>query len=180
MPAESTDHKTDSQPTGSPPGESRHPHLIGLLSLLLLAACSSQPRIASSPPKSTQVEPTQNSLLVVTAMQQLDRPYRYGGLTPDGFDCSGLVYYVYQRSGIGIPRTARDQLRKARPVPLRKLAPGDLLFFRERSEKASHVGLYVGEGRFIHASTSQQAVTLSRLDNPYWKKQLIGAGRFGY
>ncbi len=113
-------------------------------------------------------------------MEQLDSPYRYGGHTPAGFDCSGLVYYVYQRSGIGIPRTAHDQLRGARPVPLGNLAPGDLLFFREHDRKASHVGLYVGEGRFIHASTSQRAVTLSHLDNPYWKKQLIGAGRFGY
>jgi cell wall-associated NlpC family hydrolase len=110
----------------------------------------------------------------------LDRPYRYGGHTPEGFDCSGLVYYVYQRSGIAIPRTARAQLRGARPVQLRDLAPGDLLFFRESTLKASHVGLYIGEGRFIHASTSQQAVTLSHLHNPYWKKQLLSAGRYGY
>jgi len=89
-----------------------------------------------------------------------------------------LVYYAYQRNGIAIPRTSREQLRNARRIPLSELAPGDLLFFRERKKRASHVGLYVGDGRFIHASTSEQAVKLSQLANPYWQAHLITAGRY--
>jgi cell wall-associated NlpC family hydrolase len=117
---------------------------------------------------------------VRAALAQLDRPYRYGGHTPRGFDCSGLVYYAYQLSGLEIPRTSLGQLRSARPIPLRELAPGDLLFFRERKKQASHVGLYVGEGRFVHASTSNQAVILSQLASPYWKKHLMSAGRYDH
>lgn len=118
------------------------------------------------------------SPVVNTALSQLNRPYRYGGDSPRGFDCSGLVYYAHLSNGIPIPRTTRDQHRRADPVSLRELAPGDLLFFRETSRKPSHVGLYVGDGRFIHASTSEQAVTLSQLSNPYWQKHLLGAGRY--
>ena len=116
--------------------------------------------------------------MVDTALNQLNRPYRYGGHSPRGFDCSGLVYYAHLHNGIAIPRTTRDQHQGATPVALRDLSPGDLLFFRESRRKPTHVGLYVGDGRFIHASTSEQAVTLSRLNSPYWREHLLGAGRY--
>jgi len=153
--------------------------LICLLILWGVAGCGSSPYVTPQRTIANVDNRTGGPPPVVkAALAQLDRPYRYGGQTPRGFDCSGLVYYAYQLSGLEIPRTSLGQLRSARPIPLAELAPGDLLFFRERKKQASHVGLYVGEGRFVHASTSEHAVILSRLANPYWKKHLMSAGRY--
>jgi cell wall-associated NlpC family hydrolase len=115
---------------------------------------------------------------VEVALAQLKRPYRYGGISPRGFDCSGLVYYAYSRSGVEIPRTSTAQYRQSKPIKNERIQPGDLLFFRIERKSPSHVGLYVGEGQFIHASTSQRRVTISHLESPYWRKRLIGAGRY--
>lgn len=151
--------------------------VTGLILLSILAGCASSPQPTRQSSTPAPLKQTSNAV-VRTALAQLDRPYRYGGDSPRGFDCSGLVYYAHLSNGIPIPRTTRDQHRRADPVSQRELAPGDLLFFRETRRKPSHVGLYVGGGRFIHASTSEQAVTLSRLSNPYWQKHLLGAGRY--
>lgn len=151
--------------------------IIGFLLLALLSGCASPSRDHSRATERTPLERHPVSV-VDTALGQLNSPYRYGGHTPRGFDCSGLVYYAHLRNGIAIPRTTRDQHRDATPVALNKLSPGDLLFFRESRRKPTHVGLYVGDGRFIHASTSEQSVTLSRLSNPYWRDHLLGAGRY--
>ncbi|MET0068526.1 MAG: C40 family peptidase [Candidatus Thiodiazotropha sp.] len=105
------------------------------------------------------------------------RPYLYGGVTPAGFDCSGLVHYAYLKAGVSIPRTTRDQYRISRRLPMEQAKPGDLLFFRIDSRKLSHVGLYTGDDRFIHASTKQNRVAVSSLNDPYWRKRLIGVGR---
>jgi cell wall-associated NlpC family hydrolase len=151
--------------------------LFCMVVLVSLAGCATPPQAQRQ--TTIQPPPEQHSSPVVsTALSLLNRPYRYGGDSPSGFDCSGLVYYAHLRNGIPIPRTTRDQHRRARPVSLRELTPGDLLFFRETRRKPSHVGLYVGDDRFIHASTSEQAVTLSSLSNPYWRKHLLGAGRY--
>jgi murein DD-endopeptidase len=149
-----------------------------LLILFAMAGCDTSPYVrpqhasTASPP----IEATHSA--VKTALAQLNRPYRYGGETPRGFDCSGLIYYAYQRSGLAIPRTTAEQLRSSHTVALEEITPGDLLFFRQRKTRASHVGLYVGDGRFIHASTSEQAVILSRLDSPYWIDHLVAVGRY--
>ncbi|MEJ2394381.1 MAG: C40 family peptidase [Candidatus Thiodiazotropha sp.] len=149
-----------------------------LLILFAMTGCGTSPYVSpqhtttASPP----IEATHNA--VRTALAQLNKPYRYGGKTPRGFDCSGLIYYAYQRSGLAIPRTTAEQLRNSHTVALEEIAPGDLLFFRQRKKRASHVGLYVGDGRFIHASTSEQAVILSRLDSPYWINHLVAVGRY--
>ncbi|MES9814315.1 MAG: C40 family peptidase [Candidatus Thiodiazotropha sp.] len=105
-------------------------------------------------------------------------PYRYGGVTPKGFDCSGLVHYAYRKAGIEIPRTTRDLYRASRRLPIDNAKPGDLLFFKINSRKLSHVGLYAGNGRFIHASTGQNRVADGSLEDPYWRDRLIGIGRF--
>jgi cell wall-associated NlpC family hydrolase len=148
------------------------------LALCGLAACSSQPHVAPQSRAADTQAAAERHQVVETALAQLNKPYRYGGHSGQGFDCSGLVYYAYQSVGIAIPRTARAQQRSARAIPLQDLSPGDLLFFRERGGKPSHVGLYVGKNRFIHASTSRQTVMLSSLANPYWKERLISAGRY--
>jgi cell wall-associated NlpC family hydrolase len=150
--------------------------LAGTLALCL-AGCSTDPYVHRRDTPALITVDAQPPV-VSLALAQIDRPYRYGGHDPQGFDCSGLVYYAYQRNGIAIPRTTREQHRSARPVQLQEISPGDLLFFRERKKGTSHVGLYVGEGRFVHASTSERAVTLSQLDNPYWKKRLVSIGRY--
>jgi cell wall-associated NlpC family hydrolase len=106
------------------------------------------------------------------------RPYRYGGATPRGFDCSGLVHYAHLRAGLVVPRTTRSQWRHARRVPPGTLAPGDLLFFDLEGGKVSHVGIYVGGGRFIHAPSAGRTVTEASLRLPYWRDRLKGAGRF--
>ncbi|MEJ2618819.1 MAG: C40 family peptidase [Candidatus Thiodiazotropha sp.] len=104
-------------------------------------------------------------------------PYRYGGFTPEGFDCSGFVYYAYRQVGKTIPRTTKAQFRASKRLAIEDAQPGDLLFFRINARKLSHVGLYAGNGRFIHASTSRKQIADASLDDTYWNKRLIGVGR---
>jgi cell wall-associated NlpC family hydrolase len=152
--------------------------LLYLLSLIAIAGCSTSPYVESRHAAVAPPAHETSQRAVRTALAQLEKPYRYGGKTPRGFDCSGLVYYAYQRSGIAIPRTTLAQYRASHVVALAAIAPGDLLFFRERKKRPSHVGLYVGNGRFVHASTSEQSVILSRLDSPYWTNHLVAVGRY--
>jgi cell wall-associated NlpC family hydrolase len=112
------------------------------------------------------------------ALEMLVTPYRYGGHNPHGFDCSGLVYYSHQQAGIRVPRTAEEQRLRARPVALDTLRPGDLLFFRLAGRKVNHVGIYAGDGRFVHAPSSGKSVSMASLNNPYWERHLIGAGSY--
>jgi cell wall-associated NlpC family hydrolase len=114
------------------------------------------------------------------AMAQLGAPYRYGGAEPArGFDCSGLVHYVHAQQGLAVPRTAASQFAAARRVEPNDLEPGDLVFYRlvPRSQEVTHVGIYVGQGRFVHAPQSGRRVGEERLDDPYWRERFAGAGR---
>jgi cell wall-associated NlpC family hydrolase len=113
-----------------------------------------------------------------TLEQLIGTPYRYGGTSPErGFDCSGLVQYAYARAGVRIPRTVARQWRQAHPVAWSTLRPGDLVFF-DTSAKGGHVGVYVGNGEFIHAPSSGGRVRRDRLDNPYWRPRIRGLGSF--
>jgi cell wall-associated NlpC family hydrolase len=105
------------------------------------------------------------------------RPYRYGGSTPAGFDCSGLVQFSYRQAGVSIPRSTDDQLRATSRIRMSALRRGDLLFFDEEGKKKSHVGIYLGDGRFVHAPSSGKHVRTDRLDAAYWKKHLSEARR---
>ncbi len=89
-----------------------------------------------------------------------------------------LVYYTHRRVGLTIPRNTRGQLEKAHPVQLSRIRPGDLLFFRLSWRKVSHVGIYPGNNRFIHASSGGKGVSYANIENAYWKKRLIAAGRY--
>jgi cell wall-associated NlpC family hydrolase len=126
----------------------------------------------------SQVPATGASTQVVsTAFKMLGRPYRYGGSTPSGFDCSGLVQFSFQQAGLNVPRTALEQYERSTPVPDNRLQPGDLLFFTLNSRRVAHVGIYVGDGKFIHAPAIGKQVMESRLDEPFWHGHLVRAGR---
>lgn len=116
--------------------------------------------------------------VAAVAVSLLGTPYRFGGTDARGFDCSGLAVFAHERAGISIPRTAAEQKRAARPVPLETLLPGDLVFFRIGARHVNHVGVYVGHGRFIHAPRSDALVTYGSLINGYYRKHIVSAGRF--
>lgn len=116
--------------------------------------------------------------LLRVAERQIGAPYRYGGTTPSGFDCSGLVHYSHRKIGVAVPRTTRAQWRRGRNIVGGDVVPGDLLFFRIRSDKALHVGIYAGQGRFIHAPSTGKRVSRSSLKDPYWRDRLIGGKTF--
>jgi cell wall-associated NlpC family hydrolase len=150
------------------------------LAFLLLAALALSAGCRSRPPERVDAPPpaSPGEALARAALAQLGSPYRYGGSTPEGFDCSGLVLHVHERAGIDVPRTAAQQFRAARPVDITDLAPGDLVFFRTQRRKVDHVGVYVGQGQFVHAPRSERPVSLARLDDSYYMPRFAGAGRF--
>ncbi len=113
--------------------------------------------------------------IVEEARHHVGTPYRYGGVSPRGFDCSGLVLYVYRENGITLPRSAGDQFRDGRKVTRRYLRPGDLVFFQTSRTPISHVGIYAGRGKFIHAPKPGKKVSYARLDNRYWSQRYRGA-----
>ena len=116
--------------------------------------------------------------VALRAIAQVGKPYRYGGADLDGFDCSGLVYYIHRELGVAVPRTAADQYSASTPINVRQLLPGDLLFFRTTNKKKiTHVAIYAGEGRFIHAPQSGRSIELRDLDDEYYRPRLVGAGR---
>ena len=100
------------------------------------------------------------------------KPYRYGGASPSGFDCSGLVLYSYRQAGVTVPRETDEQRRASRPVRVSSLRRGDLIFFDQDGRKNSHVGIYLGDGFFVHAPSSGKRVRSDRLDSPYWRRHL--------
>ena len=112
------------------------------------------------------------------ALGFLGVPYRWGGAAPDGFDCSGLVQYVYARLGVGLPRVAADQARAGAPVARDALRPGDAVFFADAAGEVHHEGLYLGAGRFVHAPHTGDVVKVSSLGEPYYAAEYAGARRY--
>lgn len=115
--------------------------------------------------------------IVVDALGQIGRPYRYGGASPAGFDCSGLVQYVYAQSGRKAPRTAREQHRAARVIPLAEAQPGDLLFYRFGDRGVDHVAIYLGDGQAVHAPANGKAVIVAAINLAFWQRRFVSAGR---
>ena len=132
-------------------------------------------RSASATPASGRV---QN--LLSRALAQLGTPYRWGGTSPEGgFDCSGLVGYVFRNAlGIELPRVSRDMARTGALVADRsQLVEGDLVFFGKDGSGVDHVGIYLGEGKFVHAPRTGRDVTVSRLDSGYWASKYVQGRR---
>ena len=112
-----------------------------------------------------------------TALELRGTPYRHGGTDPNGFDCSGLVWYVFAQHGLELPRTVEDQFHAGGDVLPANLQPGDLVFFSTTSRGASHVGIVIGGDSFIHAPSSTGVVRVERLSASYWSSRYIGARR---
>ena len=157
-----------------------------MASVVLAAGCTgtpaAHPRDAGTQAASatTESRAAANDLrrsIAKLALSMVGVPYRYGGADPsEGFDCSGLVYYTYSSEGLSVPRTSRAQLGAALEIPLTQAAAGDLLFF-EDEVKLSHVGIYLGDRRFVHAPKSGGTVSVASIDAPYYQRHLVAVGR---
>lgn len=112
------------------------------------------------------------------ALRMIGRPYHYGGTSPRGFDCSGLIQYAYLQAGLQVPRTTYTQRDRSRFVSRDRMRRGDLLFFNQEGKWSSHVAIYVGENRFVHAPSRGKTVRLDTLSNPYWQRHLVDVRRF--
>lgn len=148
--------------------------------ILVFAAFSFMLSGCGSSPKYNQNKVSASKLTVVkTAKKMLGVKYRYGGTHPRrGFDCSGLVQYSHKAAGVHLPRTTGQQYRASRPIQRRYLKPGDLVFFKTAVSRAvSHVGIYLGNSKFIHAPSSGKRVKINSMKERYWRKRFTGAGR---
>ena len=141
------------------------------ITVLALAGCSFNATVAES---SKRLGVGERAAAV--ALDQVGVPYRYGGNSPSGFDCSGLVQYSYTKAGIRVPRTTRQLWSAVDTVGRGDLQPGDLLFFNIEG-KMSHVGMYLGGQRFVHAPQSGRTGSVASLDSPFYKSALTRAGR---
>ena len=145
--------------------------------LLLMGLALSGCAFSISGRESCPIPPGQGTV-VDTARSQIGVPYRAAGESPrEGFDCSGFVQWVYARHGQRLPRRTEDQLRHTRPVSRNDLRPGDLVFFMPPRTRSLHVGIFDGQGRFIHSPSSGGRVREEYLGAPYWQTSYYGAGR---
>lgn len=152
-----------------------HKLIVTLLLVALISACSSPAPKTPSVGNNRTTDP--GTSIASLANSQLGARYKYGGHSPQGFDCSGLVYYTHSQLGISVPRTAHDQAQRATPVAYKKLRKGDLLFFRIYGKRITHVGIYAGNSRFIHAPSSGKRVSYASIDDRYWRRRLVKTGR---
>ena len=141
--------------------------VMSLLSFgLLLSGIFNAPEASAASKKS----------VITVAKNYIGTPYKYGGTSPKGFDCSGFVSYSYKKVGKSLPRTTAGMYKKGKKVKKSDLKKGDLIFFETYKKGASHVGIYIGSNQFIHSSSSK-GVKVDKLSNSYWKTKYYGAKR---
>ncbi len=115
--------------------------------------------------------------VILTALKFTGVPYRDGGSDPSGFDCSGFVQYVFAQHGIPLPREVREQFRFGESVDVDDVRAGDLIFFTTVTKGASHVGVAIGDGQFVHAPSSRGRVRVERFTSGYWEPRIVGIRR---
>ena len=159
---------------------------LGLAAACASACASGAPRVRVLPPRPgatsgverpVQPEAAAGAAIARTAETLLGAPYRDGGTLPDGFDCSGLVTYVFARHGVAVPRDVRRQASAGAPVERDGIAPGDLVFFATTGSGPTHVGVAIGGGRFIHAPKSGDVVRIESMAATYWASRFVTARR---
>ena len=167
-------------------GNCKYRIVIALLfNLVFIVSCASSPQPDATAKKVESVSKHTNKTsprhkgqdIAALAKSMLGTPYRYGGSSPNGFDCSGLVYYTHGKLGIKVPRTSNKQFNFAKPIKINRLQVGDVVFFRLNKKNISHIGIYIGNNRFIHAPVSGKKVSINYLNEPYWKSKIAGGGR---
>jgi len=156
--------------------------ITAVLGILVLASCTSSPRYRSGPSGTSAPDYTPRDAnrqeIVQHAKSYIGTPYRYGGATRSGVDCSGFVMAVYREFGIRLPRTSLDQSRVGKEVGPSSIRPADLVFFKTSgSRPVSHVGIYIGGGKFVHASTGARKVRVDALNDAYFRRRYRGARR---
>ncbi len=146
-------------------------------SLCIQSVALAAPSPQESPASVTSVVPAALHPAVELAKTMIGIPYRWAGADPlSGFDCSGLVYYVFNQLQVRLPRVPRELFHRTEQIGRSELQPGDLLFFHTFA-RLSHVGIYIGEGRFIHAPRRGKNVTIESIDSKYYQKRYAGARR---
>ncbi len=140
-----------------------------LLVLLLVSSCQ----------QTQTYENSKGEAASRVARSMIGQPYRYGGQAPGGFDCSGLVWYSYKKAGVNTARTTKALRKQAKKISRKKLQAGDLVFFKGWV-RTGHVGMYIGNDRFVHAPSSGKKVKIDRLDSGYWDQHFKSAGRIVY
>jgi cell wall-associated NlpC family hydrolase len=131
----------------------------------------------TSAPRTSAPRDADGYALSGTALSLRGTPYRLGGDDPNGFDCSGLVQYVYQQHGVPMPREVREQFRVGKTIERGRLEPGDLVFFSTVAPGASHVGIMIGGDQFVHAPSERGVVRVENLSAQYWASRFVGAKR---
>jgi cell wall-associated NlpC family hydrolase len=155
--------------------------LVGLIALATGCASAPAERVATAPTRVVLEARTDRGAIgdaiADVAMGMVGTRYRFGGTTPqDGFDCSGLVFYSYGQAGYAVPRTSQELFRTARKIALDDATAGDLMFFQDQT-KLSHVGIYLGDGLFVHAPSTGSTVAVASLGTQYYQQHLVAVGR---
>lgn len=144
-----------------------------LLVFLLVAGCGGMPVKQEAPPQANGRDE-----VVLYALGLMDVDYRFGGRNPSsGMDCSGMVSYIYKHAvGMDLPHNAYRISKISRKIPMSEIRPGDLVFFDTQHRPYSHVGIYIGKGRFVHAPGTDGKIKISNLSSRYFARRLEGAG----
>jgi murein DD-endopeptidase len=148
---------------------------------LLAAGCATTRGVAPRPPVPSVGYPSHPTLdgfgIATTALALQGVPYRLGGADPAGFDCSGLVQYVFGQHGRAVSRVVKQQFEEGRRVEMDEVRPGDLVFFATEGRHVSHVGIAIGGDRFVHAPSSRGVVRVESIGSEYWSRHFAGARR---